>query len=137
MSLETLYISQPILAGILAVIGLFIAFSIVFYTIKGLLYLIQFTVKQSLKLTELILKGGFNLAILPIKVEKKRKMEQQSNQNQQQSKIEIKVEENQMEEQAEFQFCPNCGQRFNSRVQAEFHRNGKCFCQNCGGLTQV
>ena len=143
MSFETLYFSNPIFAGILAVVGVLLAFSIVYYTIKGLLYLVQLIVKLSLNFTKGIFKGALNLASLPIKSDKKQKQERLAVENHQRKNEELEENQNTIEFQLEenqeilYQFCPNCGERFNSRVQAEFHRNGKCFCHNCGNLAHI
>ncbi|MFX1570793.1 MAG: hypothetical protein ACFFCV_20840 [Promethearchaeota archaeon] len=125
------YLSAPIYAQVLAIIGLItifaLAITLVYYFIKGIAYLVYYILKGLYLLLKYIgygfyrLTEGFYLLVSGKNKIKKQKSFQKNIQNN------ITFHQNYI-----LEYCSECGRKLSDRTKTYFAKNGMAFCEHCG-----
>jgi len=125
------YISAPIVAQVLAIIGIItllaLAITLVYYIIKGIAYLVYYILKGLYLLLKYIGYGFYKLTegfYFLVSGKRKPSKQESSQTNIQNTNI------NQYNYILEY--CSECGRKISERMKLQFEKNGMTFCENCG-----
>lgn len=125
------FLEQPIYGQVLAIIGLItllaLAITLVYYTIKGIAYLVYYIFKGVYYLLKGIGYGfyklfeGFYFLISGKQKSSKQKVEHVHIQNNMTNNNLYILE-----------YCSECGRKLSEKMKIHFEKNGMTFCENCG-----
>ncbi|MFW9998820.1 MAG: hypothetical protein ACFE9Q_04445 [Candidatus Hodarchaeota archaeon] len=125
------FVQQPVYGQVLALIGLFtlfiLAITLVYYTIKGIAYLIYYIFKGIYYLLKYIGYGfyklfeGFYYLVSGNRKSSKQKVEDINIQNSMRSNNPYILE-----------YCSECGRKLSEKMKINFKKKGMTFCVNCG-----
>jgi len=125
------FIEQPIYGQVFAIIGLItlmaLAIILIYYTIKGIAYLVYYLFKGIYYLLKGIGYGfyklfeGFYSLISGKSKSSKEKNEQTNIQNN------IIYSNHYI-----LEYCSECGRKLSEKMKTHFEKNGMTFCENCG-----
>lgn len=125
------YLSAPIYAQVLAIIGLItiiaLAITLVYYVIKGIAYLVYYILKGLYLLLKYIGYGFYKLTEgFYLLVSGKSKItKQESAQRNIQSNITF-------HQNYILEYCSECGRKVSKRTKTHFEKKRMAFCEHCG-----
>ena len=125
------FLEQPIYGQVLSIIGIITVFALVitlvYYTIKGIAYLVYYLFKGLYYLLKYIGYGFFKLFEgFYFLISGKQKP---SKQNVEQVTIQNNIIDNNL---YILEYCSECGKKISEKMKTNFEKNGMTFCENCG-----
>jgi hypothetical protein len=125
------YLSAPIFAQVLAIIGLItifaLAITLIYFVIKGVAYLVYYLLKGLYLLLKYIGYGFYKLTEgFYLLVSGKSKSPKPDNS---QNNIQNNIVSHQ---NYILEYCSECGRKVSEKMKSYFLKNGTTFCENCG-----